>query len=113
MPQGAADWAEVKRRLDTLEQFHKATVESALEQLQQFIRAPSFSKEKALDYIITLKIVAKECNHPKSGFFDAVLRGMQEKSRVPDYISKQYHRALLGDKDDERVLESMARSKRP
>ena len=67
------------------------------------------AKKRPWIYIITLKIVAKECNHPKSGFFDAVLRAMQEKSRVPDYIFKQYLRALLGDKDDERVLDSMAK----
>ena len=74
-----------------------------------FIRAPSFSKERALDYLISLKIVAKEASHQKSGFYSAVLRAMQEKSYVSNYQFKLYLRALLGDKGDETVLDSMAK----
>ena len=73
---------EVKRRLAVLENSQKPTVDSALEQLQMFIRAPSFSKERALGYLISLKVVAKETSHLKSGFYIAVLRAMQEKTYV-------------------------------
>ena len=48
--QGEDNLAEVKRRLELLENSQRPTVDSALEQLQMFIRAPSFSKERALDY---------------------------------------------------------------
>lgn len=73
---------EVKRRLEVLENSQKPTVDSSLEQLQMFIRARSFSKERALDYLISLKVVAKEASHQKSGFYSAVLRAMPEKKGI-------------------------------
>lgn len=100
---------EVKRRLEVLENSQKPTVDSALEQLQMFIRAPSFSKERALDYLISLKVVAKEASHQKSGFYGAVLPAMQEKTYVSNYQFKLYLRTLLDDKDDDTVLDSMAK----
>ena len=51
----------------------KAFVESALEELQFFIKTPMFNKEKALDYLVNLKVVAKKTSHPRSGFFNAVI----------------------------------------
>lgn len=50
-------------------------------------------------------MVAKESNHPKAGFYEAVLRAMREMSRVPDDQFKKYLEVLLGDKDHEKVLE--------
>ena len=100
---------QVMRRLEALENSQKASVESALEELQHFIKMPMFNKEKALDYLINLKIVAKESNHPKSGFFNAVLQNMKDKIRVPDSQFQQYLQVLLGDKDHEKVLDSIAK----
>ena len=68
-----------------------------------------FNKEKALDYLINLKIVARETNHPKSWFFNAVLQAMQDKIRVPDVQFQQYLQPLQGDKDHEKVLDSIAK----
>lgn len=96
-------------RLEALENSQKASVESALEELQHFIKMPMFNKEKALDYLINLKIVAKESNHPKSGFFNAVLQAMTDKIRVPDSQFQQYLQVLLGYKDHEKVLDSIAK----
>ena len=96
------DMLRVMQRLEALENSQKASVESALEELQHFIKMPMFNKEKALDYLINLKIVAKESNHPKSGFFNAVLQAMKDKIRVPDSQFQQYLQVLLGDKDHER-----------
>ena len=103
------DMLRVMRRLEALENSQKASVESALEELQHFIKMPMFNKEKALDYLINLKIVAKESNHPKSGFFNAVLQAMKDKIRVPDSQFQQYLQVLLGDKDHEKVLDSIAK----
>ena len=101
------DMLRVMRRLEALENSQKASVESALEELQHFIKMPMFNKEKALDYLINLKIVAKESNHPKSGFFNAVLQAMKDKIRVPDSQFQQYLQVLLG--DHEKVLDSIAK----
>ena len=100
---------QVMRSLEALEKSQKASLDSSLDKFQLFIKSPMFSKEKALDYLINLKIVAKETNHPKSGFFNAVLQAMQDKIRVPDVQFQQYLQALLGDKDHEKVLDSMAK----
>ena len=67
-----------------LEKPQKASVDSALDEFQLCIKSPMFSKKKALDYHINLKIVAKKTGHPKSGFFNAVLQAMLDKIRVPD-----------------------------
>lgn len=68
-----------------------------------------FSKDQALEYLLNIRIVAKESNHPKAGFYEAVLRAMREKSRVPDDQFKRYLEGLLGDKDHEKVLEMMSK----
>ena len=68
-----------------------------------------FNNEKALDYLINLKIVAKESNHPKSGFFNTVLQAMKDRIRVPESQFLQYLQVLLGDKDHEKVLYSIAK----
>ena len=103
------DMLRVMRRLEALENSQKASVESALEELQHFIKMPMLNNEKALDYLINLKIVAKESNHPKSGFFNAVLQAMKDKIRVPESQFQQYLQVLLGDKDHEKVLDSIAK----
>jgi len=103
------DMLRVMQRLEALENSQKASVESVLEELQHFIKMPMFNKEKALDYLINLKIVAKESNHPKSGFFNAVLQAMKDKIRVPDSQFQQYLQVLVGDKDHEKVLDSIAK----
>ena len=56
--------ADVVRRLNVLENTQRRTVESALEQLQEYIRAPSFSKERALDQLVSLRVMAKKSNYP-------------------------------------------------
>ena len=68
-----------------------------------------FSKDQALDYLLNIRMVAKESNHPKAGFYGAVLRAMREKSGVPDDPFKRYLEVLLGDKDHEKVLEMMSK----
>ena len=96
------DMLRVMRRLEALENSQKASVESALEELQHFIKMPMFNNEKALDYLINLKIVAKESNYPKSGFFNAVLQAMKVKIRVLESQFQQYLQVLLGDEDHEK-----------
>lgn len=46
-----------------------------------------FDEEKALDYLIILKIVSRETSHPGQGYFNAVLPAMHARIRVPDSLS--------------------------
>ena len=80
-----------------------------LEEFRHLIKSPMFTKDRALDRLLNLKMVAKDANHPKSGFFEAVFRAFREKTGVTDDQFTKYLEVLLGDKDHEKVLESIAR----
>ena len=67
-------------RLKKLEESQKKSVESVLEDLQHLIRSPLFQKDQAIDYLVNLKIVARETKHAKAGFYSAVLTAMQKKN---------------------------------
>ena len=62
-----------------------------------------------MDMLVNLKLVAKESGHAKSGFFDAVLKVMRDKTSYPGLQFKKYLEALLGDKDHEKVLDTIAK----
>ena len=96
-------------RLRRLEDAQKATVDSCLEEFRHLIKSPLFTKDRALDRLLNLKMVAKEVNHPKSGFFEAVFRALREKTGATDVQFTKYLEVLLGDKDHEKVLESIAK----
>ena len=91
-----------------MEDSQKKSVESVLEDLQHLIRSPLFQKDQAIDYLVNLKIVAKETKHAKAGFYSAVLTAMQNKMWASNMQFKRYLEALLGDKEDEVVLKRIA-----
>ena len=103
-----SDLARVLERLKKLEQSQKKSVESVLKDLQHLIRSPLFQKDQAIDYLVNLKIVAKETKHAKAGFYSAVLTAMQNKMWASNMQFKRYLEALLGDKEDEAVLQRIA-----
>ena len=80
-----------------------------LEEFRHLIKSPLFTKDRALDSVLNLKMVAKEANHPKSGFFEAVFWALREKTGATDVQFPNYLKVLLGDKDHEKVLESIAK----
>lgn len=102
------DLARVLERLKKLEDSQKKSVESVLEDLQHLIRSPLFQKDQAIDYLVNLKIVAKETKHARAGFYSAVLTAMQNKMWASNMQFKRYLEALLGDKEDEVVLKRIA-----
>ena len=53
-------------------------------------------------------MVAKEVNHPKTGFFEAFFRALRENTSAMDDQLQKYLEVLLGDKDHVKVLESIA-----
>ena len=71
----------VVRHLKKLEDAQKGTVDSCLDELRHLVKSPMFTKDRALDRLLNLKMVAKEANHPKSEFNEAVLRAMREVRR--------------------------------
>lgn len=101
--------AVIMIRLRRLEDAQKATVDSCSEEFRHLIKSPLFTKDRALDRPLNLKMVAKEANHPKSGFLEAVFRALREKTGATDVQFTKYLEVLLGDKDHEKVLESIAK----
>ena len=88
----------VMTRLQRLEDAQKATVDSCLEEFRHLIKLPMFTKDRALDRLLNLKMVAKDANHPKSGFFEAVFRAFREKTGVTDDQFTKYLEVLLGER---------------
>ena len=85
------------------------SVDSTLTDIRLLLKAPSFSKDQALDLLLNLKMVAKETNHPRAGFFDAAFRSLKEKSATPDIQCMKYLEVILGDNDQEKVLDMMSK----
>ena len=82
-------------------------MDSTLADIRLLLKAPSFSKDQALDLLLNLKMVAKETNHPRAGFFDAAFRSLREKSATPDVQFRKYLEVILCDNDQEKVLDMM------
>ena len=106
---GGHNFDEVLQRLKRLEESQKASVDSTLADIRLLLKAPSFSKDQALDLLLNLKMVAKETNHPRAGFFDAAFRSLREKSVSPVVQFRKYMEVILGDKDQEKVLDMMSK----
>ena len=102
---------ELKRRLDELEKSQNASVEGLLSQLRRLAASKSvlFSKDHAMDTLLQLKILAKELKHQKASYFSAVLEALREKMSASEDQFKKYLLALLGDKEQEKVLDTIAK----
>lgn len=103
--------ANINERIKKIEERKSATVDGALEEIKKLAASKSllFSKDHALDCLVNLKIVAKETKHPKVGYFSAVLETLWQKVSSTDSQFKRYLSVLLGDKDQERVLEAITK----
>ena len=83
---------DVIDRLIKLEEAQKATVESTLAEIKQLAMSKSsiFNKDHMMDLLLSLKMVARETNHAKAGYFTAVLESLRDKLSVPDEQFKRY-----------------------
>lgn len=84
-------------------------MDSTLQDIRLFLKSPNFNKDQAFDYLLTLQLVAKEKKHVKAGFYEAVMRAMREKSTSEDEQFKRYLEVLIGDKDQEKVLDLISK----
>lgn len=76
------------------------------------LKSPNFSKSQVLDGLLALKLISKERNHEKAGFYGSVFQAMSQKAAIPDNDFKQYLEVLLGNKDDEKVMELMSKAEK-
>jgi len=83
----------VMARLKTLEEAQKATVDTTLTEIKHLAtsKALAFNKYHLMDLLLSLKMVARETNHKKAGYFTAVLlEAMRDKLSAPDEQFKRY-----------------------
>lgn len=103
---------QLKDRLTLLEAGRdRPTVASILVSLRRNLAKPEdlFNRDEALDLLIDLKAAAAVENHKELARFQAVYEALKTKILVSPSQFKRYLAALLGDKEQEKVLEVMAK----
>ena len=93
------------RRIQKLEQSQQATVDGIIEKIMQLVKSKAvpFNKDQVFEQILNLKVVALEIKHPKANYYSTVFQALREKMGGSDVL------ALLGDKDQEKVLDAMTK----
>ena len=76
------------------------------------MKSPNGIKSQVLDGLLSLKLISKERNHEKAGFFSSVFQAMSQKAVISDDDFKQYMEVLLGNKDGEKVMELMSKAEK-
>ncbi|KAL9977105.1 hypothetical protein ACROYT_G014476 [Oculina patagonica] len=85
----------------------KSLIEKIMEMVKS--KAAPFNKDQVFEQILNLKVVALETKHPKANFYSTVFQALREKMGGSDEQFKRYVLALLGDKDQEKVLGAMTK----
>ena len=78
--------------------------------MRVLLKSPNFSKSQIIKSFLTLKLISKERSHARAGFYGSVFQAMSQKAAIPDDNFKQYLEVLLGNKDDEKVMELMSKA---
>ena len=101
----------LKERISSLEALQKDNVESIIKKIMLYINSheSTFSKDQALEQVLNLRIVSKETNHEKVSYYSPVLQSLKDKIHVRVDQFKRYLLVFLGDKDQEKVYERMAK----
>ena len=68
-----------------------------------------FSKEEAFDLLIELKSTATSEGHKNAAHFKAVYNALKTRLSSPSEQFKKYLAALIGDKEQEKVLDIMSK----
>ena len=99
------------RRIQKLEQSQQATVDGIIEKIMQLVKSKAvpFNKDQVFEQILNLKVVALETKHPKANYYSTVFQALREKMGGSDEQFKRYVLALLGDKDQEKVLDAITK----
>lgn len=80
--------------------------------MRVLLKSPNSSKSQVISGLLSLKLISKERNYAKAGFCGSVFQAMSQKAAIPDDDFKQYLEVLLGNKDDEKVMELMSKAEK-
>ena len=102
---------DLENRLRSLEHLQEVNVEAILSKILLEARSKSlvFTKDSALEQLLNLKVVAMEAKHEKAAYFSAVFQSLKDKMSVPEEQFKRYLIVLLGNKEEEKVFEKIAK----
>lgn len=95
----------------SLDALTKASVESVLHRLMNYIARPltEFNKYEALEMTEKLQNSAHDRKHPKERYYRVVYQTIREKMEVPPAQFRALLLRLLGDKEQERVSEIVSK----
>ena len=89
----------------------KSSVDSLLEKIRHLASrpVPEFNRFEALDLLEALKNAAQDTKHEKAGYFRLAFETLRGKADEPNDQFRNFLLPLLGDKDQEKVLEVVAK----
>ena len=70
---------------------------------------PEFNRFEALNMLEALKNAAQDAKHEKGGYYKYTFETLREKVALPNDQFRNFLLPLLGDKDQERVLDVIAK----
>ena len=89
----------------------KSSVDNLLEKIRHLASrpVPEFNRFEALDLLEALKNAAQDTKHEKAGYFRLSFETLRGKADEPNYQFRNFLLPLLGDKDQEKVLDVVAK----
>lgn len=99
---------ELKKSLDA---FTASSVDNLLDKIRHMASrpVPEFNKFESLDLLEALKNAAQDTKHEKAGFYKFAFETLRGKINEPNEQFRNFLLPLLGDKDQEKVLDVVAK----
>ena len=101
-------YEELKKSMDSLT---KSSVDNLLEKIRHLASRPvlEFNRFEALDLLEALKNAGQDTKHEKAGYYRLTFETLRGKTDEPNHQFRNFLLPLLGDKDQEKVLEVVAK----
>ena len=105
------NYEELNKSMDALS---KSSVDNLPEKIRHLASrpVPEFNRFEALDVLEALKNAAQDTKHQKAGYFRLALETLRERADEPNDQSCNFLLRLFGDKDQEKVLEMVAKGEK-
>ena len=99
---------ELKKSMDSLT---KSSVDNLLEKIRHLASGPvpEFNRFEALDVLQALKNAAQDTKHEKAGYYRLTFETLRGKVDEPNDQFRNFLLPMLGDKDQEKVLEMVTK----
>ena len=94
-----------------MDELTTSSVDGLLEKIRLLASRPipEFNRFEALNMLEALKNAAQDAKHEKTGYYKYTFEILREKVALPNDHFRNFLLPLLGDKDQERVLDVIAK----